>query len=66
MTAPRTPQWPLTPVLRLTALAMIFAIGGTLSQGWLSAVLVVCAAGLAVVAAIKLIAHLRNQRRRKL
>lgn len=63
MTAPGVPQWPLTPVLRLTGLAMLFAVGGMLATGWLSAVLSVCAAGLAVVAAIKLAAHLRTRRR---
>jgi len=63
MTAPQAPQWPLTPVLRLTALAMLFAVGGVLATGWLSAVLVMCAAGLAVVAALKLAAHMRSRRR---
>ena len=63
MTAPKGPQWPLTPVLRLTALAMLFAMGGVLATGWLSLVLVMCAAGLAVVAAIKLAAHMRSRRR---
>jgi hypothetical protein len=42
---------------------MLFAVGGMLATGWLSAVLSVCAAGLAVVAAIKLAAHLRTRRR---
>lgn len=63
MTAPKAPKWPLTPVLRLTALAMLFAAGGVLATGWLSPVLVMCAAGLAVVAAIKLAAHMRSRRR---
>lgn len=63
MTAPKAPQWPLTPALRLTALAMIFALGAIIAQGWLSAVLAMCAAGLAVVAAIKLAAHMRSRRR---
>jgi hypothetical protein len=63
MTAPKAPQWPLTPVLRLTALAMLFAAGGVLATGWASAVLVMCAVGLAVVAALKLAAHMRSRRR---
>ncbi len=52
--------WPLRPVLRLTAVAMILAIGAYLSTGSAQAILTVCAVGLAVAAAIKLVIYLKR------
>jgi hypothetical protein len=57
MTAPRGPQWPLAPALRLTALAMILAVAAMMAAGILSIVLWVAAAVAVVLAAIKLRAN---------
>ena len=54
MTAPRTPQWPLAPALRLAALALLFVGGAILTAGWLSFVLWFIAVVLIVFAAIQL------------
>jgi hypothetical protein len=60
MTAPSAP-WALTPILRLTALAMIFTIAATLTEGWVRAILVMCGVGLAAAAAIKLVRHMKRK-----
>jgi hypothetical protein len=58
MTAPRGPQWPLAPALRLTALAMILAVAALMvGSGILSIVLWVAAAVTVVLAAIRLRAN---------
>jgi hypothetical protein len=54
MTAPKAPQWPLAPVLRLAALAMLFSVGALMTVGLLSIVMWGCAAVLVVLAAVKL------------
>jgi hypothetical protein len=43
MTAPRPPQWPLLPPIRLAAIALLCTGTGFLVDGWLSAVLWVAA-----------------------
>jgi hypothetical protein len=53
MTAPRTPQWSLTPVLRLAALALLFAGAALLVQGWLSTALWLGSVVLLVLAIVK-------------
>ncbi len=62
MTAPRTPQWPLTPALRLAALALLFVGGAIMTTGWLSFILWFAAVVLLVFAAIQLA---RNWSRRR-
>jgi ABC-type protease/lipase transport system fused ATPase/permease subunit len=54
MTAPRAPQWPLAPALRLAALALLFAGVGFLVEGWVSMLLWLGAIVLLVFAAINL------------
>jgi hypothetical protein len=54
MTAPRTPQWPLTPALRLAALALLFAAAALLIEGWLSTAMWVVSVVLLVFAAVQL------------
>jgi hypothetical protein len=54
MTAPRTPQWPLTPALRLAALALLFVGGAIMTTGWLSFIMWFAAVVLLVFAAIQL------------
>lgn len=61
MTAPKPRQWPLSPALRLTALAMLFVAGALLTEGWLSTVLLVGGAVAGVMAAIKLVAGWRTR-----
>jgi hypothetical protein len=39
MTPPRAPQWPLTPALRLAALALLLAGVGFLVEGWVAMLL---------------------------
>lgn len=53
MTAPRAPQWPLTPALRLAALALLFGGGAMMTTGWLSFILWFGAVVLLVFAAIQ-------------
>jgi hypothetical protein len=56
-------DWPYRAVLQMTALAMLCAVAGTLAPNyWLAAVLAVCAAGLAVAAAVRLIGIMRGRR----
>jgi hypothetical protein len=62
MTTPDGTPWPLRPVLRFTAVAMILAVGAYLSTGTMQAILMVCSVGLAVVAAVNLAKHLRRPR----
>jgi hypothetical protein len=62
MTSPRAPQWPLTPALRLTALAMVFVAGAWLTEGWVRTVLLIGGAVIAVLAAKKLVAGWRTRR----
>jgi energy-coupling factor transporter transmembrane protein EcfT len=62
MTAPRPPQWPLTPALRLAALALLFAAGAALVQGWLSIAMWLVAVVLVVLAAIQLAKNWRRRR----
>jgi energy-coupling factor transporter transmembrane protein EcfT len=54
MTTPRAPQWPLTPALRLTALALLFVAGALLTDGWLSFIMWFVAVVLVVFAGIQL------------
>lgn len=54
MTAPRAPQWPLTPALRLAALALLFVGAATMTYGWLSFLLWFIAVVLVVFAAIQM------------
>jgi hypothetical protein len=54
MTAPRAPQWPLAPALRLAALALLCAGAGFLVEGWLSVLLWLGAIVFLVFAAINL------------
>jgi hypothetical protein len=54
MTAPRAPQWPLTPALRLGALALICALGAWITEGLLSQILWVGSVVLLVFAVIQL------------
>jgi uncharacterized membrane protein YoaK (UPF0700 family) len=55
MTTPTKPQWPLTPALRLAALALLFVAGAMLMTGWwLSFVMWFIAIVLLVFAAIQL------------
>jgi hypothetical protein len=55
MTAPRPPQWPLAPALRLAALALLFVGGAMLTRGWwLSFLMWFVAVVLLVFAAIQL------------
>jgi predicted lipid-binding transport protein (Tim44 family) len=54
MTAPRAPQWPLAPALRLGALALLFASVGFLVEGWVSMLLWLGAIVFLVFAAINL------------
>jgi energy-coupling factor transporter transmembrane protein EcfT len=61
MTAPRTPQWPLTPALRLAALALLFAAAALVVKGWLSTAMWLIAVVLVVLAAVQLA---KNWRRR--
>ncbi|MGH7525999.1 MAG: hypothetical protein ACREMX_04785 [Gemmatimonadales bacterium] len=56
-------HWPLAPVARLTAVAIIEAsVAVVMTDGLLRNVLVVCGAGLGVAAAAKLARHLRGTR----
>jgi hypothetical protein len=55
MTAPRTPQWPLAPALRLAALTLLFVAGAILTEGWLSFGMWLIAVVLMVFAAIQLV-----------
>jgi hypothetical protein len=61
MTANPPQRWALTPVLRLTSVAMILTVAGLFAQGATQAILMVCGAGLAVAAAIKLVGHLKRK-----
>jgi hypothetical protein len=54
MTAPRAPQWPLTPALRLAALALLFVGCAIMTTGWLSFIMWFIAVVLVVFAAIQL------------
>lgn len=54
MTAPKAPQWPLAPALRLAALALLFAGASYLVEGWFSTLLWLGAIVLLVFAAINL------------
>ena len=54
MTAPRAPQWPLTPVLRLAALALLLASAALVVEGMFSTVLWGLAVVFLVLAVIKL------------
>jgi len=62
MTAPRAPQWPLTPALRLAALALLLVGGAIMTTGWLSFIMWFAAVVLLVFAAIQLA---RNWGRRR-
>ena len=55
MTAPRAPQWPLTPALRLAALALLFVAGAIMTTGWLSFTMWFIAVVLVVFAAIQMV-----------
>jgi hypothetical protein len=61
MTAPRPPQWPLTPVLRLAALALLFAGAALLVQGWFSTALWVGSVVLLVLAIVKFAKNWRSR-----
>jgi hypothetical protein len=51
----------LLPIMRLTALAVVFAGAGLMTTGWVRSALMVCAAGAAVVAALKLVREGRSR-----
>jgi len=53
MTAPKAPQWPLTPPLRLAGLALFFAGAAFLVEGWGSVLLWLGALVFLVLAAVK-------------
>jgi hypothetical protein len=53
MTAPRAPQWPLLPPLRLAALALLCAGAGFVVEGWGSVFLWVAAVVFLVFASVK-------------
>jgi hypothetical protein len=53
MTAPKAPQWPLTPPLRLAGLALLFAGAAFLVDGWGNVLLWLGAVVFLVVAAVK-------------
>ena len=55
MTAPRAPQWPLTPALRLAALALLLVGIALMTTGWLSFFMWFIAVVAAVFAAIQLV-----------
>jgi hypothetical protein len=61
MTAPRAPQWPLTPALRLAALALLFAGAALLVEGWVSTALWVGSLVLLVLAVVKLVKNWRSR-----
>jgi hypothetical protein len=61
MTAPKPPQWPLSPALRLTALALILLVGSLAIQGWISMVLLIGAVISVVLAAIKVKANWKTR-----
>lgn len=54
MTAPKAPQWPLTPALRLAALALLLASAALVVEGVFSTVLWGLAVVFLVLAAVKL------------
>ena len=64
MTAPRAPQWPLTPALRLAALALLFVGCAMITYGWLSFLLWFIAVVLLVFAAIQLAKNWSGRRLR--
>ena len=59
MTAPS--QWALGPVLRLTAAAMILVLLGTMTGGWLSILLLIAGAAVAVAATVRLVGHMKRK-----
>jgi hypothetical protein len=61
MTAPKPPQWPLSPALRLTALALILLVGSLAIQGWISMVLLIGAVISVVLAAVKVKANWKKR-----
>jgi hypothetical protein len=61
MTAPKPPQWPLSPALRLTALALILLVGSLAIQGWISMVLLIGAVISVVLAAVKVKANWKTR-----
>jgi hypothetical protein len=62
MTAPRVPRWPLTPALLLGGLALAFALGSQVAEGWLPGVLWLAAVVLLVLAAFQLAKNWPRQR----
>jgi hypothetical protein len=62
MTAPRAPQWPLTPALRLAALALLFVALAIMTTGWLSFILWFIAVVSLVFAAIQLVKNWGRRR----
>jgi len=64
MTAPRAPQWPLTPALRLAALALLFIGGAIMTYGWLSFLMWFIAVVLVVFAGIQLAKNWSGRRSR--
>jgi hypothetical protein len=61
MTAPKPPQWPLSPALRLTALALILLVSSLATQGWISTVLLIGAVVSVVLAAVKVKANWKTR-----
>ena len=62
MFEPTPGSWPFRPVLQLTALAMLFALGGTIAgPPALRAVLAICATALAVAAGFRYLKIRRGQ-----
>jgi hypothetical protein len=61
MTAPKPPQWPLSPALRLTALALILLVASLATQGWISMVLLIGAVVSVVLAAVKVKANWKTR-----
>jgi hypothetical protein len=61
MTAPKPRPWPLSPALRLTALALILLVGSLAIQGWISLVLLIGAVVSVVLAAVKVKANWKTR-----
>jgi len=53
MTAPKVPQWPLTPPLRLAGLALLFAGATFLVEGWVNVLFWLGALVFLVLAAVQ-------------
>ena len=61
MTAPRAPQWPLAPALRLAALALLLGGAALLVEGTLSLVFWIGALVLVILAGVQLAKNWRKR-----